>query len=122
MRKYHCINYKLFGKQVRTFRVKLKLTQRELSEMMDCNETYISKIENGKAVPTLEFTCLLSQCLNVGIDTLIQNTPVGHKIAENEYQITKKDLSPQLLNFLRIVEDAAKELENELNKKNNKDV
>lgn len=122
MRKYHCVDYKLFGKQVRNFRLKLKLTQRELSEMMDCNETYISKIETGKAIPTLEFTCLLAQCLNVGIDTLVQNTPKGQKIAEDEYQNNKQQFSSQLLDFLKIIEDAAQSFEKEIKEKHKKDV
>lgn len=122
MRKYHCVDYKLFGKQVRNFRLKLKLTQRELSEMMDCNETYISKIETGKAIPTLEFTCLLAQCLNVGIDTLVQNTPKGQKIAEDEYQHNKQQFSSQLLDFLKIIEDAAQSFEKHIKEKHKKDV
>ena len=122
MRKYHYVDYKSFGNQVRHFRSKLNLTQRELSEMTDCNESYISKIETGKAIPTLEFTCLLAQQLNVGIDDLVQNTPIGQMKAEKEYHNKKQQYSPQLLVFMKNIEEAAQLFEKEIKESHKKDV
>lgn len=119
MRKYHCIDYKLFGKRVNKRRGELGLTQRELAELMDCNESYISKIETGRATPTLNFACLLSQHLKVGLDYLVLNTPAGHEIAVAEYQNNKQELSPNLIMFMNSVQQLAQKLEKDIEKGNN---
>ena len=48
MRKYNCINYLEFGKRIARQRKRLGLSQRQLAERLDCNESYISKIEKAK--------------------------------------------------------------------------
>lgn len=114
MRKYHCIDYNLFGKRVHDRRSDLNLTQRELAELMDCNESYISKIETGRATPTLDFACLLSQHLKVGLDHLVLNTPIGQEIAEAEYENAKEGLSPNLVMFMNSVQQLAQKFEKDI--------
>lgn len=101
----------------------LNLTQRRLADLMDCNESYISKIETGHATPTLDFACLLSHHLKVGLDYLVLNTPIGHEIAEKEYENSKESLSPNLVMFMNNVQQLAQKLEKDIEegtKTNNK--
>jgi len=59
--------------QVRDFRKARHLSQRQLAARMDVPRTYISKIENGKAIPTLGSLERLSDALGVHISQLVRD-------------------------------------------------
>ncbi len=58
-------------KQIRTSR---RLSQRQLAGRMQVPRTYISKIENGKAIPTLASLDRLAQALEVSICLLLRDS------------------------------------------------
>ena len=58
-------------KQIRSSR---RLSQRQLAARMQVPRTYISKIENGKAVPTLSSLDRLAQALEVSVCLLLRDT------------------------------------------------
>ncbi|MFP5226571.1 MAG: helix-turn-helix domain-containing protein [Acidobacteriota bacterium] len=61
------------ARAVRAVRHDRCLSQRQLAGRMAVPRTYISKIENGKAVPTLSSLQRLAQALEVGICDLLRD-------------------------------------------------
>lgn len=51
MGEYHC--FASFGANLKSLRLKKKLTQSDLSELIGVSQKYISLWENGKAYPSL---------------------------------------------------------------------
>jgi len=60
--------------QVREIRRARHLSQRQLATRMQVPRTYISKIENGKAIPTLGSLERLALALGVDISQLLRDT------------------------------------------------
>lgn len=65
------INYELFGKRLSTFRKKNKLSQENLSEMLDVSRIYIARLELGKARPSIDLLVALANTLHVSADDLL---------------------------------------------------
>jgi len=61
------------ARAVRDIRIGRKLSQRQLAARMQVPRTYISKIENGKAIPTLSSLERLAEALEVSICALLQD-------------------------------------------------
>lgn len=60
--------------QVREIRRARHLSQRQLASRMQVPRTYISKIENGKAIPTLGSLERLAQALEVEVSQLVRDS------------------------------------------------
>jgi transcriptional regulator with XRE-family HTH domain len=60
--------------QVREIRRARHLSQRQLAGRMQVPRTYISKIENGKAIPTLGSLERLAAALEVGVSQLVRDS------------------------------------------------
>ncbi len=60
--------------QVRDIRKARHLSQRQLAGRMQVPRTYISKIENGKAIPTLGSLERLANALGVDISQLVRDS------------------------------------------------
>lgn len=60
--------------QVREIRIARHLSQRQLAGRMQVPRTYISKIENGKAIPTLGSLERLANALEVNVCQLVRDT------------------------------------------------
>ena len=63
---------------VRDLRHVRNLSQRQLAGRMGVPRTYISKIENGKAMPTLSSLDRLARALQVDISALLRDAPTRH--------------------------------------------
>ena len=63
---------------VRDLRHVRNLSQRQLAARMGVPRTYISKIENGKAMPTLSSLDRLARALQVDISALLRDAPTRH--------------------------------------------
>ena len=63
---------------VRDLRHVRNLSQRQLAGRMGVPRTYISKIENGKAMPTLSSLDRLARALDVDISALLRDAPARH--------------------------------------------
>ena len=59
--------------QVREIRKARHLSQRQLASRMQVPRTYISKIENGKAIPTLGSLERLAEALEVDVSQLVRD-------------------------------------------------
>jgi transcriptional regulator with XRE-family HTH domain len=64
---------------VRDLRHVRNLSQRQLAARMNVPRTYISKIENGKAMPTLSSLDRLARALQVDISTLLRDASTRHR-------------------------------------------
>ena len=64
---------------VRDLRRVRNLSQRQLAGRMNVPRTYISKIENGKAMPTLSSLDRLARALQVDISTLLRDANTRHR-------------------------------------------
>ena len=64
---------------VRDLRRVRNLSQRQLAGRMGVPRTYISKIENGKAMPTLSSLDRLARALQVVISALLRDAPKRHQ-------------------------------------------
>ena len=64
---------------VRDLRRVRNLSQRQLAGRMNVPRTYISKIENGKAMPTLGSLERLAKALQVDISALLRDAKTRHK-------------------------------------------
>jgi transcriptional regulator with XRE-family HTH domain len=64
---------------VRDLRHVRNLSQRQLAMRMGVPRTYISKIENAKAMPTLSSLDRLARALQVDISALLRDAPTRHK-------------------------------------------
>ena len=64
---------------VRDLRHVRNLSQRQLAARMGVPRTYISKIENAKAMPTLSSLDRLAKALQVDISALLRDTPTRHQ-------------------------------------------
>ncbi len=64
---------------VRDLRHVRNLSQRQLAARMNVPRTYISKIENGKAMPTLSSLDRLARALQVDISTLLRDANTRHR-------------------------------------------
>jgi transcriptional regulator with XRE-family HTH domain len=64
---------------VRDLRHVRNLSQRQLAARMNVPRTYISKIENGKAMPTLSSLDRLAKALQVDISTLLRDATTRHR-------------------------------------------
>ena len=63
---------------VRDLRHVRNLSQRQLAARMNVPRTYISKIENGKAMPTLSSLDRLARALEVDISSLLRDANTRH--------------------------------------------
>jgi transcriptional regulator with XRE-family HTH domain len=73
---------------VRDLRHVRNLSQRQLAARMGVPRTYISKIENGKAMPTLSSLDRLARALQVDISALLRDAPTRHS---NESSVLTAD-------------------------------
>lgn len=64
---------------VRDLRHARNLSQRQLAGRMNVPRTYISKIENGKAMPTLSSLSRLANALQVDISVLLRDSHTRHE-------------------------------------------
>jgi transcriptional regulator with XRE-family HTH domain len=62
------------ARQVKEIRKARRLSQRQLASRMQVPRTYISKIENGKAIPTLGSLERLAAALEVNVCQLVKDT------------------------------------------------
>ena len=68
---------KVFGARVQLYRVRGKMTQKELEEKLGCTSQHISAIERGVKTPTLETFVALCNVLQVQPNLLLRDVVDG---------------------------------------------
>src|SRR5437016_3832302 len=83
---------------IRTLRHRSGLSQRQLALRMNVPRTYVSKIENDKATPTLSSLERLARALEVGVPDLLNG---GHRSLQDEIsELMADDFIAQLVPFV----------------------
>lgn len=107
------VDFKSLGHNLRKNRVEAALSQDELAELCGCCGSYIGKIENGKALPSLEMIVKIANVLNTTVDTLLMGAPQKTETAmmrDMEERISRlptavrKEACQSLSNLLSIIE------------------
>lgn len=62
-----------FGAKLRTLRMKRELTTRELGDMLDVDQSYITRMENGKRHPNVVMAIKIADIFNVTVDQLVRD-------------------------------------------------
>src|SRR6266403_6250025 len=83
---------------IRSLRLRSGLSQRQLAGRMSVPRTYVSKIENDKATPTLSSLERLAKALEVGVPDLLNG---GNRTREDEIrELVADDFIAQLVPFV----------------------
>ncbi len=61
-----------FGEKLQSFRIKGRLTQKEVANILKISRQSISKWENNQSLPTIDFLVPLSDILNCTLDDLLR--------------------------------------------------
>lgn len=96
----------LWGKRIKEIRLKLGLTQVELSEKIDFTRTFISEIEIGNKQPSFNFLIALKEKLNVSSDYILsgEGEIFNHQEIQNP-QKSNKISNKNLTNFAKVKSD-----------------
>jgi len=69
----------LFGGHLRELRVKRHLTQRQLADLCDSNEPFISNLERGVKIPSLSMLIRLAEALRCKVAELVRPFDQGRR-------------------------------------------
>lgn len=79
------IDYVKLGLKIKTIRKEQGLTQEKLAELVQCNVTHISNVENNYSTPSLNLLFCIANALNTTIDYLLSNQYTNTNVAlDNE--------------------------------------
>jgi transcriptional regulator with XRE-family HTH domain len=85
---------------IRSLRLRTGLSQRQLALRMHVPRTYVSKIENEKACPTLSSIERLAKALEVSVPELLVYDPGGQNLQSDIRDLISDDFISQLLPYL----------------------
>ena len=98
-------NLQAFGEEVRSIRINLGFTQKDVCKLSGIHEDTLRKIENGKVIPTQQTLDLLSPILKKDLNQLLLNYRLNNypafeeiknrlesKIDRDEYQTLSLEL------------------------------
>jgi transcriptional regulator with XRE-family HTH domain len=83
---------------IRSLRVRAGLSQRQLAIRMNVPRTYISKIENEKACPTLSSLDRLAEALHVSVPDLLSGT--GRTLQDEIRELQSDEFIAELIPYL----------------------
>ena len=83
---------------IRSLRLRSGLSQRQLAQRMNVPRTYVSKIENEKACPTLSSLERLADALRVRVCDLLTT---GHTTEDDIRELTQDEFISELLPYMR---------------------
>ncbi len=102
------IDYGKLGLKIKEIRISRGFTQDFLAEMVSCNTSHISNIENNHTKVSLNVLLAIANSLNTSIDYLLSNQYNNSSIAlDNEILRKIKDISNEkkekLLKIMEII-------------------
>ena len=93
------INNKKLGLKIKEIRISRGLTQDTLAEMVSCNTSHISNIENNHTKVSLNVLLAIANALNTSIDYLLSD----------QYENSSLALDNEVLRALRTCDSEKKE-------------
>ncbi|NBI88659.1 XRE family transcriptional regulator [Lachnospiraceae bacterium] len=100
------IDYGKLGIRIKEMRLKNNLTQDNLAQMVDCNTSHISNIENNHTKVSLNVLLAIANALNTSIDYLLSDQYENSSLAlENELLRAVKNCdNDKKLKILKMIE------------------
>lgn len=100
------LDYAKLGMKIKEIRISKGLTQDNLAEMVSCNTSHISNIENNHTKVSLNVLLAIANSLNTSIDYLLSNQYENSSLAlDNEILRAIKDFSTEKKEkLLKIIE------------------
>jgi len=100
--------FKYLGQRIREERTKYRLTQEQLAEVAEVNESYVGQVERGEKNPSLETLVSIANSLGVTVDYLLQEevNVEPNSLINELISITKDKDSDELrlmLNICRMI-------------------
>ncbi|HVJ47972.1 helix-turn-helix transcriptional regulator [Desulfitobacterium sp.] len=107
--------YKHLGQRIREERTKYRLTQEQLAEAAQVNESYVGQVERGEKNPSLETVVNIASSLGVTVDYLLQEeVNVEPNSLINELVSIAKNKEPEelrlMLNIWRMISEYSSKL------------
>ena len=93
------INYEKLGLRIKAVRQSRNLTQDNLAEMVNCNTSHISNVENAHTKVSLNVLLAIANALNTSIDYLLSD----------QYENSSLALDEAVLRAIRGYDDKKKE-------------
>lgn len=93
------INYAQLGLKIKKVRQRRGLTQDTLAELVSCNTSHISNIENNHTKVSLNVLLAIANALNTSIDYLLAN----------QYENSSLALENEIMRVIRTCSDEKKE-------------
>lgn len=108
------IDYKSIGKRIKRFRMERKLSQEDLGELISLNPHYLSQIENGRRIPSVDTLVMIANALEVSADDLLMDllTHLNAEAAMKSHSLVAdcNDTECQILiRLLQFMKDLLKE-------------
>lgn len=98
------VDYKDFGKRVRTVRRQQGMTQEELAEKVGISASFLGHIERGSRIASLETLVLLCNALKVSPQTLLTGS-LDDDLSTHMPSALSSDDRTRLSTFLRMAQD-----------------
>ena len=100
------VDYEIIGERIRTSRKQRKLTQENLAECCNLTVEYISKIENGKAKPTIDTLGMICEAIDCDMGFLFSGVSIDSKHYKLDeicrlFQNCKPEIKPIALDLIR---------------------
>jgi len=87
------MDYTTIGPHIRKYRVKRKLKQDELAEIVGLSPNYYGAIERGEKIPSLETFIAILNALNISADPVLEDVlNVGYTIKNSALDERMKEL------------------------------
>lgn len=107
---YMELDFKAIGQRIKIARIRKKLTQDTVSELINITPSHMSNIETGKSTVSLQTLIAIANVLGVSIDELLCDVVLDSKVIfEKELSEVLKDCSEYEIRVLVDIVKASKE-------------
>lgn len=107
---YMELDFKAIGQRIKIARIRKKLTQDTVSELINITPSHMSNIETGKSSVSLQTLIAIANVLGVSIDELLCDTILESKVVfEKELSEVLKDCNEYEIRVLVDILKASKE-------------
>lgn len=95
------------GSRIQEARTRKGLTQQELSRAVDINDMYLSEIERGVKMPSMNLFIKLIVTLDISADYILRDVaPAGKEFVYDEFTQKLEGLTPQQRKTVMDIVDA----------------
>lgn len=76
-----------YGERIKSYRIKLGLTQGQVAAEMDVTPGYISNVENGRTAMSLRFLIYYAKLTGITLDELVGNLEPDYKTSSLDHAL-----------------------------------